>query len=141
VRRFVPIWLGLIALLAGAAPAGAQHTEDRTYLRNKVSFRYVAAPNDTARAPVVLDNIGIWRGTETGAFWSNASIPGLKGMVRALLQEPGHGGDGSLQYVAAQIIKILNKPVIIMLLDDTGVALNRGAYRKWDACTDGHDHA
>ncbi|HYR53106.1 MAG TPA: hypothetical protein VET83_10915 [Candidatus Dormibacteraeota bacterium] len=140
VRRFAPFWLGLIALVVPVS-AGAQPTEDRTYLRNKVSFRYVAAPNDTARAPAVLDNIGIWGGTETGAFWSNPNIPGLKNMVRALLQEPGHGGDGNLQYVAAQIIKVLNKPVIIMLLDDTGTAMNRGAYRKWDACTDGHGHA
>jgi len=103
-------------LLVLAAPAGAQHIEDRTYLRNKVSFRYVATPNDTARAPAVLDNIGIWRGTETGAFWSNASIPGLKNMVRSLLQEPGRGGDANLQYVAAQILHVQNRPVIIMLL-------------------------
>ena len=141
VWRFASFGLGLIVLLVLAAPAGSQPTDDRTYLRNKISFRYVAQPNQTAALPLVLDNIGIWGGTETGAFWSNPNIPGLKAVVRSLLQQPGHGGDGNLQYVASQIIKVLNKPVIIMLLDDTGPAMTGAAYDQWDACTDKHGHA
>ncbi|TMQ57556.1 MAG: hypothetical protein E6K76_10140 [Candidatus Eisenbacteria bacterium] len=139
--RFWPCAAALLAAAITASTVSATPEEDRTYLRNKISFRYLAQPNQTASVPVVLDNIGIWRGTETGAFWSNANIPGLKSVVRALLQEPGRGGDASLQYVASQIIKVLNKPVIIMLLDDTGPPMTGAAYGQWDACTDHHGHA
>lgn len=141
LRRFTPFAAGFVLAGLMAASAAAQQTEDRTYLRNKISFRYVAQPNQTASLPVVLDNIGIWRGTETGAFWSNANIPGLKAVVRALLQEPGHGGDSNLQFVTSQIIRVQNKPVIIMLLDDTGPAMTAAAYDQWDACPDKHGHA
>jgi len=140
-KTITPLLAGLVLAGMLPSPAAAQKTDDRTYLRNKISFRYVAQPNQTASSPVVLDNIGIWQGKETGAFWTNASIPGLKAIVRALLQEPGKGGDGNLQFVASQIIHIQDKPVIIMLLDDTGPAMTQAAYNMWDACTDGSGHA
>jgi hypothetical protein len=137
--RFLPA-LAAAALLASASTAFAVDA-DRQYLRDKISFRYVDQPNNVAQAPEVLDNIGIFQGTESGGFWSSNSVPRLKGVVRALLKESGKGGDGNLQYVAARILKVLDKPVIIILINDKGPALTAAAFRQWDACDDGSGNA
>jgi len=134
------LWaVALMPLLALATPAAAD--TDAQYLRNKISFRYVDQPNDTSRAPQVLDNIGIWQGTEAGAFWAKRNIPGLQRIVRALLKEPAKGGDGNLQFVAGQIIRVLDKPVIIMLINDVDAPLTAAAFDQWDACDDGSGRA
>ncbi len=132
-------WIAVGTLLAVAVPAAAD--TDAQYLRNKISFRYADQPNTTAQAPVVLDNIGIWQGTETGTFWTKTNIPGLQRVVRALIKEPSKGGDASLQFVASKIIKVLDKPVIVMLLNDVDASLTASAFNQWDACDDGNGHA
>src|SRR5438105_14764209 len=81
---------------------------DREYLKAKLSFRYVDQPNTTTSTPAVLDNTDISSGMETGPFWTNRSIPGLQGLVRALLREPVRGGGNPhLQNVVASVVKIL----------------------------------
>lgn len=127
-------------LLLGGWTAGAS-ADDRDYLQGKLAFRYVHQPNTTSSTPEVLDNAAVAAGTETGTFWSNTQVPGLHGIVRALLKPAGRGGDGHLQFVAAQIIKILDKPVIIMLLNDVGTPLTTAAFNQWDACDNGSGRA
>jgi len=126
-------------LLLAAATAGA--VTDREYLQSKLSFRYVNVPNTTSQNPDILDNAAIAGGTESGTFWTSGSVAGLQGLVRSLLREPGHGGDANLQYVVAGVVRILDKPVMILLLNDTGPRLTQAAMDHWDACDDGNGRA
>lgn len=127
------------ALVLAAAPAGAE--TDAEYLRAKLSFRYVHTPNTTSSTAEVLDNAAIAAGTENGTFWASPSLRGLHGMVRGLLKAPGQGGNANLQYVAAKTVKILDRPVMIMLLNDVSATLSQAAMNHWDACDDGAGHA
>jgi hypothetical protein len=138
LRTFAVILIAAAFHLGIVSPACAQ---DAAYLQGKLSFRYVDNPNNTSSTPEILDNAAIAAGTETGTFWSNAQIPGLKGIVRSLLKAPGRGGDGQLQFVTAQILKILDKPVIIMMLNDVGTPLSQAAFNQWDACDNGSGRA
>lgn len=139
MKRLVALALAYAVFALIAGPANASEA-DRTYLQGKVSFRYVDTPNDLSKSPEILDNAAIAGGTESGTFWSNTTIPGLQTIVRALVKPSGKGGDGNLQYVAASIIRVLDKPVIIMLLNDTG-GLNSAAFDHWDACSNGSGKA
>jgi len=141
-RAAMSLAIAALIALAGATaarPAAAQ--TDRDYLRNKLSFRYVATPNNTSSAVEVLDNAAISSGTESGTFWASPSLAGLQGMVRKLLKAPGQGGDGNLQYVVAKTVRILDKPVMITMVNDVSSTLSSGAMNHWDACDDGHGHA
>lgn len=144
MKRYDPIRRGALfaalALLMLAGSAAADEA-DRQYLVGKLSFRYVNVPNDTSSTPAVLDNAAIGAGTETGAFWTNTRIPGLQGLVRSLLKPAGRGGDGNMQYVVSRVVKILDRPVMIVLLNDTGPALTGVAMDHWDACDDGNGRA
>jgi|GEM_PF-1534791 len=119
----------------------AQAGTDAEFLRAKLSFRYVDQPNDTSQAPDILNNSDIAAGRETGRFWSKGNIPGLQKIVRALLKDSGQGGDGNLQFVAAKIIGVLNKPVMVTLINDADATLTSVAFGQWDACNDGSGHA
>jgi hypothetical protein len=131
VRYLWPAVVG--ALLLTASTAGAT---DRDYLKAKLSFRYVAQPNDTTSTPAVLDNNAIASGTESGAFWTNRNIPGLQNLVRSLLREPARGGNVQLQSVVASVVKIQDRPVMVRLLDDIQAPLTATAYSQWEACRD-----
>jgi len=126
-------------LLAGAPAARAQ--TDAEYLRGKLSFRYVHTPNNLTSTVEILDNAAIASGTENGAFFASPSLSGLHGMVRGLLKPPGRGGNANLQYVAAKVLKILDRPVMIMMLNDVSAPLTTAAMNHWDACNDGSGHA
>ena len=108
---------------------------DRTVLKDKLRFFYFATPNDTTAAPVILDNNAISSGTESGAFWTNNNMRRGQALVRALLRDGQNGGDGSLQYLAAKIVKVINKPVQVFMYDDV-TALNSAAKTKWGMCED-----
>ena len=127
-------------LLLGGWTAGAS-ADDRDYLQGKLAFRYVHQPNTTSSTPEVLDNAAVAAGTETGTFWSNTQVPGCTASCARSWKPAGRGGDGHLQFVAAQIIKILDKPVIIMLLNDVGTPLTTAAFSQWDACDNGSGRA
>jgi hypothetical protein len=137
-------WLLTAALLATALPSAtgtaAADEADRTYLRGKLVFYYVDRPNVITQFPEVLDNAAIARGTETGTFWSSTQVPGLQKLVRSLVKAPGQGGDEYLQTLTAWIIKILDKPVMLTLLNDADT-LSSNAFSRWDACDDGRKHA
>lgn len=134
------VWMAALALLTFAGPAAADDAE-RQYLIGKLSFRYVDQPNDVTATPAVLDNAAIGAGTESGAFWSNGRIPGLQNLVRSLLKPAGRGGDANMQYVVSRVVKILDRPVMIVLLNDTGPRLTSSAMDHWDACDDGNGRA
>lgn len=108
---------------------------DRTVLKDKLRFFYFATPNDTTAAPVVLNNNTIHGGTESGAFWRNNNMRRAQALVRALLRDGQNGGDASLQYLAAKIVKIVDKPVQVFIYDDVA-ALNNAAKTKWGMCSD-----
>jgi len=137
VRMAAPVLAAALLL----APSGAGAVTDAEYLRGKLSFRYVHTPNNTSSAVEVLDNAAIASGTESGTFWASPSLRGLHGMVRGLLKAPGQGGNANLQYVAAKTVKILDRPVMIMLLNDVSATLSAAAMNHWDACDDGAGHA
>jgi len=132
----------LLAAIHMALPAPASANDaDRTYLRSKLVFYYVDQPNRTDLPPEILNNTAISNGTETGGFWTSTKVRGLQGLVRSLLQAPGHGGDDYMQLVTAWIIKVLDKPVMMTLVNDVDAPLSSAAMDRWDACDDGNGHA
>ena len=135
----IPFLLLAVAVLLGAPAARAQ--TDAEYLRGKLSFRYVHTPNNLTSTVEILDNAAIASGTESGAFFASPSLSGLHGMVRGLLKPPGQGGNSNLQYVAAKVVKILDRPVMIVMLNDVSATLSTAAMNHWDACSDGAGHA
>lgn len=140
VRRWIlaaPVLASLVALPSAAAAGDA----DRAYLRGRLVFFYVDQPNLTAQFPTILDNAAIAAGTETGTFWTSSKVPGLQRLVRALLKAPGKGGDDYLQTLTAWVVKVLDKPVMLTLVNDVDAPLTAGALTRWDACDDGSGHA
>lgn len=131
----------LLAAACLVSAPGASAQSDRDYLRGKLSFRYVHTPNSTSSAVEVLDNAAIASGTESGTFWASPSLRGLHGLVRALLKAPGQGGDANLQNVAARTVRILDRPVMITLVNDMTAPLSQAAMTHWDACDDGNGRA
>lgn len=131
----------LLALYAANPPKAAATDADRTYLRGKLVFYYVDQPNTVTLPPSVLDNAAIANGTETGTFWTSTKVPGLQNLVRSLLKAPDKGGDDYLQMVTAWIVKVLDKPVMLTLVNDVDAPLNSAALSRWDACDDGNGRA
>lgn len=125
-----------LTTMAGAAPA------PKDVVKQKLSFRYVANPN--ANPPDVVeiqDNAAIAAGTETGAFWSNDAMEPLQELVRALLRD-----DTELQRYVAAVLGITNRPVLVVMLDDSapltatmaapGGGTDTVAFIRWAACLD-----
>lgn len=124
-----------VPALTSASPA------DRAVLRDKLSFRYVDQPNNNALSynPAILDNAIIMSGTESGPFWSHREMSVLQELVRALLRDPANGGDDLLQLYAARIVSIVNKPVIVYLVNDMGSQMTDVAINRWGVCIDEPD--
>jgi hypothetical protein len=139
-RRWIVAASVLVAVHAAADRAVAGDTE-RTYLRGKIVFYYVDTPNTVTSLPEILNNAAIATGTETGGFWTSTKVPGLQRLVRALLKPPGQGGDDYLQMVTTWILKVLDKPVMLTLVNDVDAPLNSAAMTRWDACDDGNGRA
>lgn len=133
--------LVLLALAAVARTAAADQDADRLYLMSHLSFRYVANPNDLSSSPEILSNPIVGGGVENEVFWKNARLKGLQGLVRALFRKPGNGGDGNLQFVVSRVLRILDKPVLVTMVDDVTAPMNDTAMNQWDACSDKHGHA
>lgn len=129
----IKILLALTFLMLHAMNSYANAASDRTILRDKLKFYYIANPNNTTS--VLLNNTRIFDGTETGAFWTNNNMRRAQALVRALLRDRQNGGDTRLQSLAARIIKIINKPVIVYLYDDVA-ALTAMARTNWSMCLD-----
>lgn len=107
---------------------------DRSILKDKFRFIYVANPNNNNS--IILNNEQIYSGNETGSFWTNNNINGPKNLVRALLKDNANGGDPTLQYFAAKIVKIVDKPILVYLYDDVTNALSPAAVNQWKMCLD-----
>ena len=114
--------------------------ENRKYLMEHLSFYYVENPNSEGSEAYKLDNAAIAEGKNEGAFWiiSNRLLPKL---VEELLcaDEDAKGnfykGNFFLQYDAAEVLKILNKPVQVWIYNDTK-PLGAYAREKYAPCTD-----
>lgn len=107
---------------------------DRSILKDKFRFIYVANPNNNNS--IILNNDQIYNGNETGSFWTNNNMVRGQALVRAILRDNGNGGDQSLQYLAAKIVKIIDKPVLVYLYDDTSVTLTSASIQNWGLCAD-----
>ena len=94
--------------------------QSREILLEKLHFVYHDDPSlPLAPTAVELDKVRISRGqTAPGAFGSHADNEGLRSLVKALLCTTAKGGDARLQRIAATIIAITDKPVIVMLYRD-----------------------
>lgn len=140
--RRILVAAALVAILCPIAPGRAAAGEtERTYLRTKLLFYYVDTPNTVGQLPQILDNAAIANGTETGTFWTSTKVPGLQRLVRGLLQAPGKGGNDYLQLLTSWIVKVLDKPVMLTLVNDVDAPLSSAAMERWDACDDGSGHA
>jgi hypothetical protein len=117
--------------------------DDRAVVQEKFSFRYVDQPNNTAASyiPQVLDNAAIAGGTENGAFWSNGAMGRLHGLVRALLRDSRNGGSNTLQHYAAKVVRIVDKPIIVYLIEDSGGALTNVASERFGVCLSTNNRA
>lgn len=137
-----PVRLLSIVLVVSAllwADTARSSDENRQVLRDRIEFWYVADGRTTPPpAPEILDNAAIATGTETGAFWSNARIGGLHGLVRSLLRDPGHGGDELLQHFVRQTIDITpgaGRVRVVMFDDVTQTMLPRSTVEaNWEGC-------
>ncbi len=129
ISRTIALALGV--LVSPLIPARGQ-TSDQTYLAGMIRFTYVAEPNNSGEnAPEILDNEAIQKESREGAFWTNPSAIRLQELVRGLLCDFGDGGDNMLQRLAARIIAIRNKPVIVYLIDDATQPLDENARARW----------
>jgi hypothetical protein len=131
IKIIKPLLVLVLAMLS--VSSYADEFSDRTTLRDKLEFRYIANPN--ASTYVTLNNTQIFSGTETGAFWTNTHMRRAQELVRALLRDNQNGGDATVQYYAAKMIKVLNKTVRVYLYDDTA-ALTNTARTNWRMCLD-----
>lgn len=134
------------AILALAGMTGAVGAPKDVIIQ-KLSFRYVAAPNAATGGTVeIQDNAAIAAGKEEGAFWANPSMASLQGVVRGVLRD-----DPRLQDLVASVLAITDKPILVMLLDDSAtpltatITLNGStipvATVRFGACVDTGDRA
>ncbi len=112
----------------------------RDYLKTKLRIYYVPHPNTSPVEQILLDNQSIFSGTELplGALGTGST---MGRMVKAILAPAGSGGDANFQMYAAEVIKIINKPVEIFLLNDLGTPLNDYAQTNYGFCPDGDNYA
>lgn len=109
----------------------------RTVLKEKLIIYYVSNPNSTSSSTTALTNAEIYNGTYSGSFWTNSAMRGPQRLVKALLCATDKGGDTKLQRLAAEIIKIRNKPTVVYLLNDATISINQNAENNYGACNDG----
>lgn len=137
----VLLMAALVVVVAALPRSAAAGDTERAYLRQKLVFAYAEHPNNLTELPWVLDNAKIADGIENEPFWKNAKVPGLQKLVRGLLQAPGKGGDDYLQMLTSWIVRVLDKPVLINLINDVDAPLTGDAMTMWSACDDGSGHA
>ena len=94
----------------------SQNTDRATIIAN-IEFFYYDNPSNSTYLGV--DNQQVGNGTESGAFWTNANTTTtLRDFVRALLKDPSSGGDASLQYYTAKLLRINNRKIAVYLWND-----------------------
>lgn len=93
----------------------SQNTDRSTIIANLEFFYYDNPSNSTYLG---VDNQQVSNGTESGAFWTNSNTTSLRAFVRALLKDPSNGGDASLQYYTAKLLRINNRKIAVYLWND-----------------------
>lgn len=109
----------VVVLALGAAQCALATPADQQILKNRLSFRYVANPNqDPPVDPEILNNESIIAGTFEGTFWTASGIAVLQNLVKALMADRAHGGDDALQEYTRLVTDLTRKPVLILLIND-----------------------
>lgn len=91
-------------------------TTDRATIISNLEFFYYDNPRSTN--VIGINNTEVSNGTESGTFWTNANTAPLRDFIRALLKAPSNGGDGSLQYHTAKLLRINNRKIAVFLWND-----------------------
>ena len=134
----------LITLALGLAlslPIGARANDaDRAYLKSKLSFFFVANPNDNAATAVAINVDDVMKNAGSGTFYTAASMAKFRNMIKALLGSAAVAGAGNLdnlQQVVANTLKITGKPIAVYLIDDSAAKLtNQANLNKFGICLD-----
>ncbi len=113
IKIVIIMLIGFLTYEGWAVTTQADHLE----IADKFRFYYI--DNITSTSAYLVDNAAVRGGTESGTFWSNASMSGFHQYLRALLKEPSNGGDRSLQYYTTKLVKINNRPIVVILWNDT----------------------
>ena len=129
----LPIFMGM-----SPAPSPQQITAEkhRTYLRDKLKIYYVNKLLVIKEDPPLLDNSAIQQGNFEGSFWQADHLKKSQKLVKALLLPKDEGGDNSLQYFAYRITKVINKAVIVYIIDDIDQTIGITAEDKYGICLD-----
>ena len=105
----------------------------RTYIRSKLRFFYVANPNaDAARSIVTINSNET---DERNVFAGNAAMNPMKVFLKALLNDPAHGGDEIFQTAFKEILKIRDKLIDVNMYNDA-VPFNNHAQTTFVNCVD-----
>ena len=128
-KIFFPTLAFLVIMLVNNVSVYAQ--TDRETIRDLMRFYYVASINDRGHTPALLDNAAIMQGRETGGFWTNRNMSGPQALVRSLLSQ---NGDANLQRITARVLRILNRPIKVNLLDDVAADVGPVARELYGAC-------
>lgn len=91
-------------------------TTDRALIASKLEFFYYDNPR--VDSLIGVNNTQVAAGTENGAFWTNANTGPLRTFVRALLKDPSNGGDQSLQYYTAKMLRLNSRKIAVFLWND-----------------------
>lgn len=117
-----------VAGAAGPVVDAAEAQTPRERIANYILFYYVGEPNnpDPRYLPQSLDPADLLAGREEADFWRDADIPGLKDLVRALVDEPPDEDLRRFQRMVADLLDVRGKRVAVYLIDDAGQPLADG---------------
>jgi hypothetical protein len=125
--------------LVAALPARASEA-DRNYIRNKLTFFFVANPNAAGAAASTVDVDAVLKSTGTTAFYTSATLAKFRDMIKALVGAGPVANAGDLdilQQVVASTLKITGKPIGVYLIDDSGAKVtNQANQDKFGICLD-----
>ena len=131
-----------ICIFIASATIGlrAQSTQaDHLVIADK--FRFYYYDDVTSTTTYLVSNSAVRQGTESGAFWSNTAMAKFHEFIRALLKAPNNGGDATLQYYAAKLVKITNRPIMVNLWNDTSAFTRSSVAASNKPCQDSDNFA
>ena len=122
LTTFVKLQFGIFVMLATLLHTGIQAQtraeKERNRIANLLELHYVQYPNSKSKKTELLDNEAIIKGEMKGKFWEEQGIEDMQMLVKGLLRPTTDDGDRRFQYVANKILTILDKSVIVYLIDD-----------------------
>lgn len=96
----------------------SQSTQRANHLVVSDNFRFYYFDTPSTSTPYLISNSDVRNGSESGAFWSNTSMAKFHEFLRALLKDPNNGGDAQLQYLAAKLVQINSRRIMVRLWND-----------------------